>query len=295
VGTYLDTGAGHLHWMDHGGEGVPIVLVHGLGGSTIDWDAVAGRLTDLGRVVAPDLPTFGLSPPCSRKGLSGMVDALEGFVATHVDESGRPATVVGNSMGGLVAVMLAARRPELVGALVLVSPAFPPRPADVTNADVPTAVRLAVQAAPGTGEVLAQWMWRRLTPRERVFRTLGWVTHKPGRVPLEVVESLIEMSERRESLPWARTAVTDYSRSIAALWARRQRFIATVREVTAPTLVVQGTSDHLIAPAVVEAVCALRPDWELVQMEDTGHTPQLDAPIRFLEVVRPWIGGATAR
>lgn len=291
MGTYLDTGAGHLHWVDHGGEGPPIVLVHGLGGSSVDWDAVAGRLTDLGHVVAPDLPRFGLSPPCARNGLSGMADALEGFVSVEVRESGRPATIVGNSMGGLLAVMLASRRPDLVRALVLVSPAFPPRLTDVAGADGPTALRLAIQAAPGAGEILAGWMWRRLSARERVSLTLGWVTHKTGRVPLEVVESLIEMSERRESLPWARTAVTDYSRAIAAVWARRRQFIATVQEVKAPTLVVQGTSDRLIAPAVVEAVCELRPDWDLVQMEDTGHTPQLDAPLRFLDVVRPWLEG----
>jgi pimeloyl-ACP methyl ester carboxylesterase len=62
-----------------------------------------------------------------------------------------------------------------------------------------------------------------------------------------------------------------------------------IRAITAPTLVVQGVSDHIVSPTAVERICRLRPDWKLVQMEDTGHTPQMDAPLRFLAEVEPWL------
>jgi pimeloyl-ACP methyl ester carboxylesterase len=51
-------------------------------------------------------------------------------------------------------------------------------------------------------------------------------------------------------------------------------------------------SDHIVSPTSVEWLCTLRPDWDLVQLDDTGHTPQMDAPRRFLNVVREWLAPA---
>jgi pimeloyl-ACP methyl ester carboxylesterase len=67
-----------------------------------------------------------------------------------------------------------------------------------------------------------------------------------------------------------------------------------VRRVEAATLVVHGVSDHIVSPTAVEWLCSLQPEWELVQMDDTGHTPQMDAPLRFLSVVEPWLSPARA-
>lgn len=264
------------------------MLVHGLGGSTVDWDAVAPELTRVGRVVAVDLPRFGLSPPAASKGVTGMTHALAEFVDGYAAETGGSVALVGNSMGGLVSLFVAARDPSNVASLVLVAPAFPPRLRDLGDLHWPTTLRLAAQAAPVTGEALDSWL-RRLTPRERVSMTLTWVAHKPGRVPMPVVESLIDMSTTRRSLPWTRRSVTAASRSIVATWAKRSRLVDAVRAVTAPTLVVQGADDHLIAPAAVKSMSDLRSDWDLVVMDDTGHVPQLDAPLRFTEVVVPWL------
>jgi pimeloyl-ACP methyl ester carboxylesterase len=68
-----------------------------------------------------------------------------------------------------------------------------------------------------------------------------------------------------------------------------------IRSIVAPTLVIQGTSDHIVSPGAVDWMCAVRPDWEQVRMDDTGHTPQMDAPLRFLAVVEDWLArtGAT--
>jgi pimeloyl-ACP methyl ester carboxylesterase len=63
--------------------------------------------------------------------------------------------------------------------------------------------------------------------------------------------------------------------------------------IEAPTLVVQGLSDHIVSPTAVEWLCSLRPDWDLVHLDDTGHTPQMDAPHRFVDVVRTWLSEPT--
>ena len=144
------------------------------------------------------------------------------------------------------------------------------------------------QTAPVTGEALAAWL-HRLEPRERVALSLEWVAHKSGRIPMPVIESLIEVSTRRNKLPWTKTAVTATSRSIARLWLRPRRLIEAVRAVQAPTLVVQGADDRIVPPSAVAGMTRRRSDWELVTMDDTGHVPQLDAPFRFLEVVVPWL------
>ena len=68
-----------------------------------------------------------------------------------------------------------------------------------------------------------------------------------------------------------------------------------ILSIEAPTLVVQGVSDHIVSPTAIEWLCALRPDWELVHLDDTGHTPQMDAPLRFLAVVEDWLARTGAK
>ena len=130
---YIETAWGITHWRDYGGSGSPIVLVHGLGGSIPTWDAVGPALTGLGRVVALDLPGFGLSPP----GNDWELETHAASITAFIDEFGHNATLIGNSMGALLAQMVAAENPDKVVALVLLSPATPPRLADGPQAPDP--------------------------------------------------------------------------------------------------------------------------------------------------------------
>ena len=284
MGGYIQTTAGPLHWRDYGGNGRVLVLVHGLGGSVANWDAVGPRMISLGRVVAVDLPGFGLSPPSHDWGLETHARVLRAFMA----EFAPSVTLVGNSMGGLLAEMVASGSPETVDSLVLISPATPPRFPD-PRIHWPTARRLALQATPGIGPVISRHFLRSLTPEELVTLSLETITHKPGRVPMSVVEEFVRLARVRMQLPWAEEAVPRTGRSIAAMFRKPSVFVAMIREIQAPTLVIQGIGDHIVSPTAVEWLCSLRPDWEYVQMEDTGHTPQLDASIRLLDLVVPWL------
>ena len=99
------------------GDGPPIVILHGLFGSARNWDGIAKRLADRHHVFTVDLPNHGASPWRARMDYPGLADEVLAFIdARGLD---RPA-VVGHSMGGKVAMTLALRDAEAVGALVVV-------------------------------------------------------------------------------------------------------------------------------------------------------------------------------
>src|SRR5438105_12468165 len=114
---------GPVHFADFGGSGPTMILVHGLGGSHANWAAVGPGLAARARVVAPDLAGFGRTPLGDRAAtVQTNRRILDRFVDAVADG---PVILIGNSMGGLIAMMEAARRPGKVAALVLVGPAQP--------------------------------------------------------------------------------------------------------------------------------------------------------------------------
>ena len=107
------------YWV--GGEGPPVVLVHGLGGAAVNFADLAPLLARRHRVLLPDLPGHGGTE--ALPDLDGLGDLARHVAATAEREGMLPAAVVGYSMGGVVALRLAVSRPEHVSALALVSPA----------------------------------------------------------------------------------------------------------------------------------------------------------------------------
>src|SRR5262249_51496041 len=121
---WVDVG-GPVHYRQWDGpaDGPTFVCAHGLGGSHLNWALVAPGLARRGRVVALDLSGFGLTPPAERgTGLTANWRLLDGFMRAL--ELG-PVVLVGNSMGGMLALIQAAHHLETVGRLVLVDAAFP--------------------------------------------------------------------------------------------------------------------------------------------------------------------------
>ena len=106
----------HLLRADGPADGPTQLLIHGLGGSGTNWLEVMSGLSEVGPVVAPDLPGFGRTEPPTPRG--SRVGSNLGFLKVFARTLGIDrADVHGNSMGGLLAVKLAAAAPELVDRL----------------------------------------------------------------------------------------------------------------------------------------------------------------------------------
>jgi pimeloyl-ACP methyl ester carboxylesterase len=154
------------------GEGPPLVLLHGAGDNSLDWRWVLPALARKHRVYAPDLPG---SPDSARPAADYSPAFFERFVAAFVDALGiGPATFVGNSLGGLIALRLALSEPARVRALVLVDGA------DLGSAVNPLFTSVNV---PLLGEAAIPF-WR--TPRSAPTRGLGGGRRCSLRIPPRV-------------------------------------------------------------------------------------------------------------
>lgn len=106
-----------LHYIEHGsGTSVPpIIIAHGLFGSARNWNVIARRLSDRGRVITPDMRNHGQSPRADTQSYADMANDL----AELIDHIGGPVDLVGHSMGGKAAMTLAISAPKKLRRLVV--------------------------------------------------------------------------------------------------------------------------------------------------------------------------------
>jgi pimeloyl-ACP methyl ester carboxylesterase len=283
----VDIDGGPVHVADYGGSGEPMVLVHGLGGSHVNWMAVAPRLAERWHVLAPDLAGFGLTPPAGR---SSAVEANAALLARYLETLGRPVVLVGNSMGGLVSILVAARHPQLVRALVLVDPAVPTALTGRPNLVVLGS--FATYAIPGLGQAYLRRRAERLGPEGLVRETMKLCTVDIDRIPAEVFRAHVDLAVRRRAFPHALDAYIEAARSIVRVLAQRRGVTEAMRRVTAPTLLLHGRQDRLVALASAQLAARTCPAWRFEVLDDVGHVPQLEVPDRFVEAVLRFLDSA---
>jgi pimeloyl-ACP methyl ester carboxylesterase len=285
----LSLGDETLHYADFGGRGATIVLVHGLGGSHKNWLAVGDALSEHGRVVAIDLPGFGLSPRPKR---GSSVDVLGESLAGFIDAiSSEPVHLVGNSLGGALTVLEAARRPARVRSALLVCPALPPVPFAPPS---PRLLGTLAMAFAPFGSALLGRRARRTGPRQMVHDLLALCCVDPSRVPREVVDAHVDLASTRASRPWADRAFAEAARSVVRLVALDPRYRSALRSLDVPTLVVHGVEDRLVSVRAARAVAARAPRLRLVELPDVGHTPQLEVPTKLVELAAAFFASTSA-
>jgi pimeloyl-ACP methyl ester carboxylesterase len=282
---------GPVHYLDFGGTGKPLLMVHGLGGSAINWMAVGPEIANSYHALALDLAGFGQTPLFRRLAAVG---ANAGLVHEFIEKViGEPVVIMGNSMGGHIAVLEAAINPSWVDAAILVDPAIPG--VHVTR---PEPARLGVMAAltiPGLAEILLDRRVRVLGPEGLVHETLAIVCADPSRVPAEVVEAHIRLMQERDRLGRQNgRAFLQASRSIGLRMAD-PRFWTQVAKVRAPTLVIHGSLDALIPLAAARELARRRPDWTLEVLDGVGHVPMMETPERFMSALNAWSAYRIAR
>jgi pimeloyl-ACP methyl ester carboxylesterase len=277
---------GPVHYVDFGGpeDGPAVVLVHGLGGSHLNWDLFAPLLDEHARVYALDLPGFGRSEPGARKAsVSANAAALHRFLAEVV---GEPAVLVGNSMGGMLSILATGEHPDAVTGLVLLDPAVPgPRRA----LDPLVALMFAIYAVPFVGERFMRMRRTRQSELVRVREMLTLVGVDADTVPPEVIDRSVTLLQEREDVEGMDRAFLAAARSLLRLLVDPRRYRKAMASIRVPVLLVHGDRDRLIPVAAARDIARRHPSWRYLELADVGHVPQLQVPEKLAAEVLGWL------
>ncbi len=276
--------------VDGNRDGAPrerALYVHGLGGASTNWTDLAGLLALRLEGWSIDLPGFGLSdpPPRGRYSIRGhvraVVDVLEHIRRQPGEAAGQPVHLLGNSLGGLVSLLVAARRPDLVRSLTLISPAMP-----VYRVPPAFSSMLLLLLLPGVTS-LAERRMAEVTPEQNVQAMVRMCFGDPDRVPRERIEQAMEEMRARAEQPWADRAVAGSMRGLISSYLRVGRANAwrTAGSLPQPVLVVWGDRDRLVDPALAGRLAAAIPDARLRILQGVGHVAMLEAPEPTARVV----------
>lgn len=269
------------------------MLVHGLGGSHLDWELVGPRLARLGTVLAPDLPGFGLSDlDGGGAGLAEARNALAGFVAARAP--GRPVVLAGHSMGGAVAAMQAAAAPARVGALVLTSsvvPMVPRGPLALVALARMALRRLRVGASIALTDAQGRRTWPRranLSLERVLVAGLTGSVAVPGEVDPELLAARAALGRRQDEAE-AMRAMAGASRSIVDLVARPHEVRRLLARIRCPVLAIHGAQDRQVPADLAIAATRDQPGWELRVLPDVAHMAPVEAPEAWTALVADFL------
>jgi pimeloyl-ACP methyl ester carboxylesterase len=256
-----------FHYLDWGGDGPPLVMLHGFTGHAHTWDHTAAALRPRYRVLALDQRGHGDTQWAHAYGSRLMVEDVRRFLdALELDR----VTLMGLSMGGNVAYLFAATYPERVDRLVVldigpeVAPAGAARiagglDAPDTFASEDEAVSQARLANPRpTDQSLRHRVVHNLRPDGK-----GGLTYKWDKALRDGTASRDDHSPAERWAAW--------------------------RAVRVPTLLVRGAESDILAAGTAEQMVAENPNATLAVIDDCGHSITLDRPESLVEVLRPWL------
>ncbi len=257
------------------GEGPPLVLLHALGESALDWRWVLPALARTHRVYALDLPGFGYS---AKPSVEYSPAFFARFVGTYLDALGlEHAAVVGNSLGGLAALRLALSEPSRVSALGLVASAGLGR--EVTYA-------LRLPTLPGYGEAAVAWGKTPLGAFQRAWSRVPLLFGHPERVPAEWITEQTEIAQ----LPGFTQATMVALRAQVDLGGQREVLVDQLPHLQVPTLVVWGERDRVFPVSQARAAVARLKEGFLSLIPDCGHMPHVERPDRFVAALNEFLG-----
>lgn len=261
----------------------PALFVHGLGGSSMNWTALGLLLNDTVRGFAPDLPGFGRTPAVP--GLGGIrqqAELLDRLIDSELDQ---PVHLFGNSMGGAAAVALAARSPEKVASLTLISPALPHPRASAS------AVWFTAVSTPRLGKAVLE-RTARLPFERRLKASLAIIFGDPKALPPEVLAAYEEELRRRDAQPWGYQATLEGARSVllSTLAPPRRSLWADAAKVRCPVLLVYGGKDRLVDAKIRTKAHRSFADARLLYLPKSGHVAQMEHPQEVERAFRQLIG-----
>ncbi|MET3945951.1 cation diffusion facilitator CzcD-associated flavoprotein CzcO/pimeloyl-ACP methyl ester carboxylesterase [Arthrobacter sp. UYCu512] len=274
---HVDVGGARFRYRKTG-SGDPMLLLHGIGQSLEDWNEQHERLAARHTLISVDLPGFAysdrLSGPATLAKLAGSLPAFLDAVGVH-----EPLPVIGNSLGGAVAMKLAADHPDRVSALVLANSAG-------FGQEVALVLRLL------TVGPLAALLTRPAEAASR--RTVESIFYNKALVTDARVGQAYALSRRathrRTLLEVARDLGT--VSGVRAEW--RADLMAALAQSDIPMLVAWGDHDHVLPFSHLKAATAALPRAESHVFPKTGHMPQIETPDEFAAVVEDFLARRVA-
>jgi pimeloyl-ACP methyl ester carboxylesterase len=254
--------------------GEPALCVHGLAGSSRNWTDLIDLLRPRLACDALDLPGFGDSPPRPdrRYSIAALAQTVAALIQSRESREHK-VHLIASSLGGAVAVKLAAARPDLVRTLTLISPALPdPRP----HLDQ---VHFAVLSLPGVGPRLLR-KYDALPPRNRVADVITTCFSDPARFPAERFATEVAELARRDTLDHATAALIGTIRTLTADFFRKGRHTAwrDAARITAPTLIIYGSDDRVVDPRLAGRAAHAFANSRIVVLPRTGHLAHMEHP-----------------
>ena len=254
---WLSAGDVHLRTLRTGSGDTTLLLLHGYGESLLSWRGLVDRLSGRFRIVAPDLPGFGLSEkPAGHYDLPGMVGRMTDFLDRWTTG---PVVVVGHSMGGELAAALAMARPDRIVAAVLIAPAGAGLGMGLT--DGPTGP---------TDERMARWSLaakRLLVPDDDP----SWLAPPDG-VTMEHSDSARDRASAAVFREFDWTAL-------------RTRF----HDLKQPTLLIWGGVDPLIPIGIGRSILAGLPCGRMIEIANSWHRPHVEHPERVAREITQFL------
>lgn len=248
--------------VSHGNAGAapPLLVVHGLFGSARNWGAIAKRLSNDRQVIAIDLRNHGDSPWDDVHDYPAMAADLAAVIAEH----GSSMDVIGHSMGGKAAMVLALTRPELVNRLLI---------ADIAPVSYDHTQRHYIEA-------MQRLDLANLSSRTEADAALGGSIQEPG-----IRAFLLQSLDLRATPPAWRLNLEVLGREMDRItgWPEKVQ-----GRFDAPALFLSGVRSDYVLPEHRPAIKALFPNAKFAKIPDAGHWLHAEAPRAFEQTARAW-------
>jgi pimeloyl-ACP methyl ester carboxylesterase len=261
---YVNIGGINTRYWAEGDSGSNVLLVHGLGGSVENWAPNIGPLSRYHRVFALDLLGFGRSDklPIVRS-IFDLVRFIGDFMQAMQIEK---ASLIGNSLGGGLALQFAIESPEKVTSLVLV---------DNAGMGRETIRDFKLVSIPLLGEILTR------PSRKGMVGLWRKIVYDPSVITGELLDLTYDLA----TLPGARRALLSTLRAGIGFRGQRDKLTKALLEkigtIAVPALIIWGRQDRILPVAHAE-ICRRRlPDSELHLFDNCGHMPQIEHPDEF--------------
>lgn len=255
------------------GEGPPVLLIHGFGGSTYSWRYLIEPLAQSHRVIAIDLKGFGASPK-PRDGAYSLHDQVALVHRFIIEHDLRDLTIMGHSLGGGVTLMTALKlieeQPPRLKQLVLIGSAGMPQrnPPFIRQLRIPVIGFLGVHLLPS---------------RFLTRKTLAMAYHRPERITEEQVAAyaapLTSPGGRHALLATARCLPPPDIREIVAQYPR----------IDVPALLIWGRHDTIVPVDVGRRLNEALPQSGLVLLDDAGHMPTEEVPAETIAAITDFL------